>query len=183
MSVVNWVLAAVSFAGSVIAIWELWRYVQDRDRLTWRVTENCMKDIIGQMRRKNYKPDMVIGVGRGGAIVGGMLAGNLGHVPLFVIDTELDRSGGMSKATVRNQTCFPDVHGQSVLVCVGELYSGEDLRAGVEFVANGGPKEITTMSLFSHPASIVDPNYVGKVTSRPLDAPWRITDEYRSRRL
>lgn len=164
-------------------MWEVWKHWQDRERLTWRVTEAAMNDVLTQMNRHNYRPDLIIGVGRGGAIVGGMLAGNLGHVPMCVIDTELDKTGGMSTATVRFPDCLPSIAGQEVLVVVGELYSGEDLRAGVNFIAGHGPAGLTTMSLFSHPASVVQPNYLGKETKKPLDAPWRIADVYRNRRL
>lgn len=183
MTTVNSLIAILSVMGSLIAIWQFSVYVKDRDRLSWRVVEKSMRNLITSMQRVNYKPDLIVGVGRGGAIVAGMVAGNLGHVPLFVVDTELDRSGKFGKADVRFPDLLPDVSGKSVLVAVGELYSGEDLRTVVRFVEDHGPAKIETLSLFSHPACVINPDFLGKQTKRPLDAPWRITDIYKTRRL
>jgi hypoxanthine phosphoribosyltransferase len=183
VTTVNILITLLSVIGSLIAIWQLSIYLKDRDRLTWRVVERSMRSVIKSMQRVNYKPDLIIGVGRGGAIVAGMLAGNLGHVPLFVVDTELNRTTRIAKADIRFPDLMPDVSGKKVIVVVGELYSGEDLRSVVHFVESHGPGEIDTMSLFSHPACAITPDYLGKQTRRPLDAPWRMTDIYRTRRL
>lgn len=164
-------------------MWQLAQYLRDRGRLTWRVVGGAMRHVLDEMNKVDYRPDLIIGVGRGGAIVGGMLAGNLGHVPLFVVDTILDRSKKVSQALVRYPTLCPDLSGLSVLLAVGELYSGEDLRSAAEYVETLGPVEIRTMSLFSHPAASIRPDYVGRMTNRPLDAPWRITEVYRTKRL
>jgi hypoxanthine phosphoribosyltransferase len=173
----------ITIIAGTITIWQLNQYLRDRDRLTWRVVDLAIRKILNEMIRVDYKPDLVIGVGRGGAIVGGMLAGNLGHVPLFVIDTILDRSKKISQATVRYPKLCPDLAGLSVLLAVGELYSGEDLRSATNYVEKQNAAEIKTMSLFSHPAASIRPDYVGRVTKRPLDAPWRITEVYRTKRL
>jgi hypoxanthine phosphoribosyltransferase len=183
MILLNIVVTVLSVVGSLIAIWQLTIYFQDRDRLSWRVVEKCMKSILKTMHQTNYRPDLIVGVGRGGAIVAGMLAGNLGHVPLFVVDTEIDRTTRSVKANIRFQGLLPDVTGKKVLVVVGELYSGEDLRTVTEFVESHKPAQVLTMSLFSHPAASITPDYLGRQTKRPLDAPWRISDVYRTRRL
>lgn len=183
MTIVNILIAVLSVIASLIAVWQFSIYLKDRDRITWRVVEKSMRTVITTMHRANYRPDMIIGVGRGGAIVAGMLAGNLGHVPLFVVDTELDRTTRAVRANIRFPNLLPDVSGKSVAIVVGELYSGEDLKTVVNFVESRGPAEITTMSLFSHPATSITPDYLGKQTKHPLDAPWRMTDIYRTRRL
>lgn len=183
MTVLNVLIAVLSVAGSLIAIWQFSIYIQDRDRLTWRQVEKCMRTVLTTMNRANFKTDLIVGVGRGGAIVGGMLAGNLGHIPLFVVDTELDRTTRAVKCVIRFPGLLPDVSGKRVTVVVGELYSGEDLRTVADLVESHGPAEIVTMSLFSHPAASITPDYLGKQTRRPLDAPWRMTDVYRTRRI
>lgn len=63
--------------------WRVWRW---KRRLTWddalRVAEVLLKKIEGS----HWKPDIVIGLGRSGGIWGGWLAGNLGSIPLAVVD-------------------------------------------------------------------------------------------------
>lgn len=177
------VATVVSVVASVFTIILFIQYLRDRGRLTWRVVETAVRKVLADMNNVDYKPDVILGVGRGGAIVGGMLAGNLGHVPLFVIDTVLDRSKKVSEARIRYPACCPDLSGQRVLVAVGELYSGEDLKAVTRYVEDQKPSEVQTMSLFSHPAASIRPDYLGKQTKRPMDAPWRITEVYRTKRL
>jgi hypoxanthine phosphoribosyltransferase len=173
----------ISVVGSVCTIVLFAQVLRDRDRITWRVVESAMKKVLADLNKIDYKPDVVIGVGRGGAIVAGMLAGNLGHVPLFVVDTVLDRSKRQSEARVRYPNLCPEVKDKDVLVSVGELYSGEDLKAVVRYIEEQDPAEIRTMSLFSHPAASIRPDFLGKQTRRPLGAPWRITEAYRTKRL
>lgn len=183
MTIVNPAMAVLSAVASLIAVWQLWLYLSERDHISWKVVERAMLNLIKQFHRGIPKPDLIVGVGRGGAIVGGMLAGNLGHVPLCVIDTKLDKSTKMTRALVRHPEMLPNVEGKRVIIAVGELWSGEDLKAVVNFVAPLNPADITTLSLFSHPAASITPDMVGKETKRPLDAPWRLTDEYRSKRV
>lgn len=183
VSVVNVAIAIVSLVASAMTIVLFAQLARERDRLSWRVVERSITQVINEMRRNHYEPDVIVGVGRGGAIVAGMLAGNLGHVPLVVLDTILDRRNHVSEVRLRYPELIPKLHGQRVLVCVGELYSGEDLKTGTRVIRKLRPREIKTMSLFSHPATSVEPDFVGRQTRRPLDAPWRITDEYRTKRL
>lgn len=179
------VVAAIGIVSGLIAIWEFAQYLHDRDRLTWRVVDVAIKKVLKEMDSHDYRPDLVLGVGRGGAIVAGMVAGNLGHVPLAVIDTVLDRSKSMSEVRLRFEDACPDLKDQRVLVVVGELYSGEDLRAAFRFVNDRDPTDVRTMSLFSHPSATtsIRPDYLGRETKKPLDAPWRISEVYRTRRL
>jgi hypoxanthine phosphoribosyltransferase len=179
------VITLIGVASGVIAIYEFGKYLRDRDQPTWRVVESSMKKVLKEMRQVDYMPDIVIAVGRGGAIVGGMVAGNLGHVPLFVMDTVLDRSKREGEVRIRFPDLCPPLREKSVLLAVGELYSGEDLRTVCRFVESFKPREVRTISLFSHPAAsaAIRPDYIGRETKRPLDAPWRMTEAYRTKRL
>ena len=116
-------------------------------------------------------------------MLAGILAGNLGHVPLVVLDTEIDRSGPVNHAEIRFPGCCPDISNKSVLVVVGELFTGEDLRQGLDFVNEHSPSQVKTATLLTHPAAAVHPDFVGLETPRPLSAPWRISDAYRIRRV
>jgi hypothetical protein len=81
------VATVLSVMASAVTILLFLQYMRDRGRLTWRVVEACVKKVLAEMNEVDYKPDLVVGVGRGGAVVGGMLAGNLGHVVAAVIVT------------------------------------------------------------------------------------------------
>ena len=183
MDLLTIVATIISVAASLITIVLFFQFVRDRGRITWRVVERAMRKVMQEMDAEDYKPDLIIGVGRGGAIVGGMLAGNLGHIPLFVVDTILDRSRRVSEARVRYPDVCPQLAGQRVLLAIGELYSGEDLKVVCGYVDDREPADSRTLALFSHPAAGIRTDFLGKRTRRPLDAPWRLTEAYRNRRL
>ena len=80
-------IAAVSLLAAGIAIWLFASQEARRIRASWRRMENLARDLCSQVHRDSYYPDIVIGVGREGAILAGIMAGNLNYRPLFVIDT------------------------------------------------------------------------------------------------
>lgn len=183
MTVLNILITLISLLASGITIYLFVRLMREIGRPTWHQVERGIKSLLAQMQKTDYVPEIIIGVGRGGGIVASIIAGNLGYIPLFVLDTILDRSGPVSHAAIRYPDCCPDVAGHLVLLVVGELYSGEDLRVAKEYIEQRQPREVRTLSLFSHPAASIRPTYVGKETKQPLSAPWRLSDTYKARRL
>lgn len=176
-------VGVIGLVASVVSIYLFAEDLRSRRRFGWKHVEKLVKELIADMGRRGYVPDLILGVGRGGSILAGMLAGNLGHLPLAVVDTILDRSSGTSTASIRYPECCPSLEGKSVLIVVGELYSGEDLRHGIEFAKERNPREIKTATLLTHHAASVRPDFVGMQTDKPLTAPWRISEQYRQKRL
>jgi hypoxanthine phosphoribosyltransferase len=177
------VFACLTALASAISIYLFAEEMRSRRRFGWKQVTKLVKDMLTDMRTRGYTPDLVLGVGRGGSILAGMLAGNLGHVPLAVLDTVLEHPDGVSRVEFRFPNCCPTLDGKKVLIVVGELYSGEDLRHAIEFVRGRCPGDIKTASLLTHPAASVRPDFVGLQSAKPLTAPWRITDAYKVNRL
>lgn len=173
----NSIIVVISLAASAITIWTFIR----RDRITWRKVAKLVVQLLDEIRSDGFAPDYIIGVGRGGSIVAGMLAGNGGHIPLFVVDTILEREDGVNEVAIRNKT-LPNVKGKKVLLVVGEVFSGQDLITAKQHMQNSEYEILKTMSMFYHPASTIKPDYIGMKTKKPESAPWRITDAYRSAR-
>ncbi|MFC0530974.1 phosphoribosyltransferase [Phytohabitans kaempferiae] len=184
MIIIDNISIVVGIFASIVTILASVNFVRERTGISWKTVDTCTKQTITAIQQSGFHPELVVGVGRGGAILAGMLAGNLGHVPLFVVDTVLDRSDGMSTVHVRFPNLLPDLDGKRVLLAVGELYSGEDLRAVLQTIKATSPTaQIKTVSLFTHPATSIKPDFVGRETRQPLSAPWRMSDVYRARRL
>lgn len=173
----------VTVGGSATSIYLFGEEMRSRRSFGWKHMEKLVRKLIADIHHRDYTPDLVLGVGRGGAILAGMLAGNLDGVPLAVVDTIIDHSTGTSSAKIRYPESCPPLKDKSVLIVVGELYSGEDLRQGVEFAKRRHPREIRTATLLTHPAASVRPDFVGQQTDKPLTAPWRLTDRYKEHRV
>jgi hypoxanthine phosphoribosyltransferase len=45
--------------------------------------------IVKHFRLQEFKPEIVVCLGRGGCVFGGLLAGNLGIIPIIGIDREV----------------------------------------------------------------------------------------------
>lgn len=83
------ILGALAVIGGAVSIWQIYVWVR-----TWqdnridsfagleRHTIRLLQDISGSP----FRPDLVIGIGRGGGFIGGWLAGNLGSVAFEVVD-------------------------------------------------------------------------------------------------
>jgi hypoxanthine phosphoribosyltransferase len=112
-----------------------------------------------------------------------MLAGNLGLVPLVVLDTILEKTNGVSHARIRFSEACPPLKDKAVLVVVGEVYSGEDLKVGIDYVKRRHPRVVKSGTLLTHPAAGIFPDFIAMESDRPLSAPWRITDQYKHQRL
>jgi hypoxanthine phosphoribosyltransferase len=176
-------LGILGAVASVVSIYLFAEEMRSRRRFGWKQVAALVRKMLAEMQSQGYEPDLVLGVGRGGSILAGMLAGNLGHLPLAVLDTVIDHSEGISKVTFRFPDSCPTLHDQRLLVVVGELYSGEDLRHAIEFVRQRHPHEVKTASLLTHPAASVRPDFIGLESSKPLSAPWRISDQYKVKRV
>ncbi len=179
----NWVIGAIGLASSIVGIGYFAADIHNKRNFGWKHVEKLLKQMIRDIDRAKFDPDIVVGLGRGGAILAGILAGNLGHIPLYVIDTYSEKRSGIKEVRLRNTEFFPDIAGQRVLLVVGELYTGEDLRRGIEFIESRGAGDLRTMSLLTHPTASVMPDFYGIETAKPLTAPWRITAKYREARI
>lgn len=177
------VLTVVAIVASLIAIYLFVEEMRERFSFGWKHVNKLVRKLIDELRSSSFDPDTIVGVGRGGAILAGMLAGNMGQVPLAVLDTEVHQDQGVTSARLRNPDTCPSVKGQSVLLVVGELFTGEDLKAAIGFIQAMHPRELKTLTLLTHRAASVNPDFVGMETNRPLSAPWRISDHYRDNRI
>lgn len=170
--------------GVVSGLIALYEFFAKRRRFGWKEVEKLVLRLIDLVEHDDFSPDLVLGVGRGGAIVAGMLAGNMGQLPLVCIDTSSTRdSGGAKCVVIRFPSAVPPLKDKRVLIVVGELYSGEDMRTAIDFVARRKPQSIKTLSLLTHPASVVRPDFFGRQTDSPLVAPWRLTEGYKKNRI
>jgi hypoxanthine phosphoribosyltransferase len=84
-------IEALGIVGTIVTLlaagYSVYRYVTGRFfRLSMRI---CVADaikVLEEIERQGWRPDLVIGLGRSGALWGGWLAGNLGSLPIMVVD-------------------------------------------------------------------------------------------------
>lgn len=179
----NWVIGAIGLASSIVGIGYFAADIHNKRNFGWKHVEKLLKQMIRDIDRASSTPTSLLAWVAAGPSSLELLAGNLGYIPLYVIDTYSEKRSGIKEVRLRNTEFFPDIAGQRVLLVVGELYTGEDLRRGIEFIESRGAGDLRTMSLLTHPTASVMPDFYGIETAKPLTAPWRITAKYREARI
>jgi hypoxanthine phosphoribosyltransferase len=132
-------IVVVSVMAALISIPAGIYYLWDRNKATvsktvgWRKVEYGVHETIRRLRSDNWVPDLVLAIGRSGAIYGGLIAGNMGNLPMAILDRHLawDRTSREYVADHHSSIHLPD-ECKKVLVVVGEVYSGQSLTASVQ---------------------------------------------------
>jgi hypoxanthine phosphoribosyltransferase len=174
----------IGVLGSVVAVYQ---FVEDRRRkaVSWHHVDKLVVELVNEIERRSFAPDLIVGVGRGGALIAAMIATNLeGRIELACVDTEGNfDEAGRKHVLLRHPENLPDVSGKHVLVVVAELYSGQDMRDAIDYLESHNARRIETLAVLAGPSSNVRPDYVGQVTKHEPLAPWRLTDAARHGRI
>jgi hypoxanthine phosphoribosyltransferase len=120
-----------SIIGIIASIYGVFKFIQKWKSRKIRNFTDFERDLIRLLKRinkENYSPDIVLGIGRSGALVGGWLAGNLGSKPIEIIER------------LHTEKCFYDfLHINKKINFIKESY-GSDISVLVVqgATANGG---------------------------------------------
>lgn len=178
------IATVVSLIAGVLA---LYQFAEERRRkaISWRRVDRLVVELVQEIERHNFTPDLIIGVGRGGALIAAMLATNLeGRIELACIDTEVTEDGqGRKHVILRRPESLPAMADRHVLVVVAELYSGQDMRDAINYLDEQHPAEVRTLAVLRGPSSNVRPTFVGVQTTHEPLAPWRLTEAARRGRI
>lgn len=146
--------------------------------VSWEdVTEMTLR-IVDQIATDGFNPDIVIGIGRGGAILGGLLAGNLGNVPLRTVDREITVTNVLGRSLKITGFDPEFTAGKTVLVVSGEVIRGQQLSMLLDCIAGTGPVLVRSAAVYCHDRAVCRPDYIGFLTSTPVNLPWRLTPGY-----
>jgi tRNA A-37 threonylcarbamoyl transferase component Bud32/hypoxanthine phosphoribosyltransferase len=92
---------------------------------------------------------VVIGIGRGGGIVGGMIAGNLGILDFYVLVRDRSKTGNKRRATTvhdfANLLSTIDIERKSVLVVFSEIRTGRGVQDVQELFKRAGALRIIAL--------------------------------------
>jgi hypothetical protein len=121
------ILNMLTVIGVVSSVWFLRDKLHKLARLNWRQLEERVLGMVETMRREDFSPTLICDVGPGGAILGALVSGAVGHRPLVVIDIQYQWQDGR-----RQETVFGNVRPQAnldrVLLIEGAVYSGNTIR-------------------------------------------------------
>jgi hypoxanthine phosphoribosyltransferase len=190
------VIVVVSVLATVISIpagaYYLWERYKDRDPdyeksdarrapLSWTKVTHGATETIRRLRSDNWLPDLVLGIGRSGAIYGGLIAGNMNNLPLAILDRHLvwDRNSRQYLADHHSRIELP-TECRKILVVVGEVYSGQSLTASLEKMESAlKDRAVRTACLVRSMHSDVKVDYAIYEVDRAVRPAWILGSDYK----
>mgnify|MGYP001104853828 CR=1 FL=1 len=168
-----------SVLGGIVSIWTIYKWLKPLQRISWRKVEKGVKQLKEDLIKANYYPTLIVGIGRGGSVVGALLSGTLGNVPIIVID----RVYNWGKNEREDGFCEPiriSKNIERVLLVAGELHTGNTAKKYTEYFREMGAGDIEMLTFMKEPHPTFKPDFFYIETSREdIRFPWMITEDYK----
>ncbi len=147
---------------------------------TWEQIYNMLLNLAEKIRKNGFKPDIIVGVSRGGWPPARVLSDLLGNPNLANVKAEFYLGVAETKGEpTLTQPVSTDVASRKVLIVDEVADSGKSLKLVKEHVIKEGACEVKIVTIYYKPWSIVIPDYYEKETSRWIVFPWEIKETIR----
>ena len=146
----------------------------ERERLSWEAFGGAADDLALQVHRDGYRPDLILGIARGGLPVAGALGYALDVKNLWTMNVEY-YTGVDERLDV--PLILPpvpdlvDLESARILIADDVADTGHTLASVKEFCA-GKVAEVRCAVLYEKPRSVVECEYVWRRTSLWIEFPW-----------
>ena len=148
---------------------------------TWDQIYNLLLDIGRKIRKSRFKPDLIVGVSRGGWTPARVISDLLENPSLANIKTEFYLRVAETKAKpVITQPVSVPVEGKKVLVVDDIADTGESLHLVQTHLKELGATEVRIATVYYKPWSVLKPDWYEKQTSSWVVFPWERKETVRS---
>jgi len=133
-----------------------------------------------KIKSDGYKPDIIIGIARGGLVPARILTDLLEIPQLAIIQEEFYVDIAQTTfEPILKQTLALKIKGKKTLLVDDIADTGKSLKLAENHLQQQGPAEIKTVTLYSKPQTITTPNYFEGQTSSWVVFPWDIKETLR----
>ncbi|MET1037690.1 MAG: phosphoribosyltransferase [Aeromicrobium sp.] len=146
----------------------------DREILTWELFGSASRELAHTIADSGFRPDVVLGIARGGLVPAGSLAYALDCKNLFTMNVEFYTGIG---TTLDAPVMLPplldatELDDLSVLVVDDVADSGRTLELVFDFCRDH-VSEVRTAVLYEKPRSVIKADYTWRHTDRWINFPW-----------
>jgi len=147
---------------------------------TWTQIYTMLLDLADKTRNSSFKPDIIVGVSRGGWLPARVLSDLLSNPSLASVGAELyvGVSEPNGKAVI-TQPVSTRVKGKKVLIVDEVVDTGKTLELVKEYVAEQGAAAVRIATVYWKPWSTVKPDFFEKETDRWIVFPWETKETVR----
>lgn len=147
---------------------------------TWELLYELCVELADRIRDSGFRPDLIIGVARGGWIPARLLSDFLENPNVASVRVEFYIDiGRTSSEPIITQPCSAPVKGRRVLVVDDVADSGRSLSLVKDSLLRQGAEEIRIACLYYKPWSIIKPEYYIKETTSWIIFPHEVKETAR----
>lgn len=147
---------------------------------TWNEIYEMLLDLAEKIRKNGFKPDVIVGVSRGGWPPARVLSDLLNTPNLANVKAEFYLGVAETKGEpTLTQPVSTAVLGKKVLIVDEVADTGKSLKLVKEHIIKKGAAEARIVTVYYKPWSIVMPDYYEKKTSRWIVFPWETKETIR----
>ena len=147
--------------------------------MDWDLFYQLAKKVAGKINNSGFKPDIIVGLARGGWVLARVLCDLIGVKDL--VSLKVEHWGVTATPDGKAKLKYPlnvDLSGKNVLVVDDITDTGESMRVTLEYIKSLNPLQIKTAALRHINTSKFLPEYFGEeITWRWVIFPWNFTED------
>lgn len=172
----GYLLAVIGFLATVYKTIEVWISLKN---FSWHDVDKYSKAIVKKISLDNFVPDVVVGIGRGGSILGSILSGNIvipstkeRNIPVLGVDRLYKWQHGTRVEIENKMVDFTPLAGKKVLLVAGDVLTGGTMKFYIRHLEQAEIAELKTACLVKGVATTFQPDYFGKEIPADFNMPW-----------
>jgi hypoxanthine phosphoribosyltransferase len=147
--------------------------------MNWNLFYKLAKQVAKKINSSDYKPDMIVGLARGGWVLARVLCDLIGVKDLLSLKVEHWGVTATPDGTAKLKYLLNvDLNGKKVLVVDDITDTGESMRVTIDYLKSLKPSEVRTAALQHITSAKFKPDYIGEeIKWRWVIFPWNFTED------
>jgi hypoxanthine phosphoribosyltransferase len=147
--------------------------------MDWNLFYKLAKQVAKKINSSDYKPDVIVGLARGGWVLARVLCDLIGVKDLLSLKVEHWGVTATPDGTAKLKYLLNvDLSGKKVLVVDDITDTGESMRVTIEYLKSLKPSEVRTAALQHITSAKFKPDYIGEeIKWRWVIFPWNFTED------
>ncbi len=147
--------------------------------MDWNLFYKLAKQVAKKINSSGYKPDMIVGLARGGWVLARVLCDLIGVKDLLSLKVEHWGVTATPDGTAKLKYLLNvDLSGKKVLVVDDITDTGESMRVTIDYLKSLKPSEVRTAALQHITSAKFKPDYIGEeIKWRWVIFPWNFTED------
>jgi len=147
---------------------------------SWNQIYDMLLDLAERIRKNGFKPDIIVGISRGGWPPARVLSDLLSNPNVANVRAEFYLGVAETKGEpTLTQPISVKIAGKRILIVDEVADTGKSLKIVKEHIVREGAKEVKAVTVYYKPWSIVKPDYYARETSDWVVFPWEIKETIR----